>query len=430
MNNSRKGNYKLPKIKKKINPRTTEIPLGRPDIILIMLVVLLTAFGLFMLMSASNPRAIAKNDETGLFFVNRQILYIAVGGIVGFLIGVFRWTRIFIQSGLFVWGFYIVTVLGLILTPFIGDTANDTTLVRSINIGPVSIQFSEIAKFTIPLIMAWWVATYYQQFAASKAFNNWKNLKHFVKFIITPIILAAVPIGLVLFQKHKSATMILGLILFTMLIVSNLRIKWLIMGILLAAGAVFYYGTFVDDSTASSRVGHMNINVFKLDDKYEHYFDMNAQEREEEWQTYNSLLAIGSGGATGLGYGNSRQKYFYLPEPHNDFIFAVICEELGFFISLLVILAYLLLILRGFYIAANVPDKFLSLLVSGIMAHISLQVLFNLVVVTGIINTGISLPFISYGGSALVVQLCEMGIVVAVSRYVPKNISHLGDWIS
>ncbi|MDR0919075.1 MAG: FtsW/RodA/SpoVE family cell cycle protein, partial [Oscillospiraceae bacterium] len=168
----------------------------------------------------------------------------------------------------------------------------------------------------------------------------------------------------------------------------------------------------------------------ELEDKYSNYQNMTAQEKADEWQTYNSLLAVGSGGATGLGYGHSRQKYFYLPEPHNDFIFAVICEELGFFRASLVILAYLLLILRGFYIAANVPDKFLCLLATGIMTHITLQVILNLIVVTGVINTGISLPFISYGGSALVIQLCEMGVVIAISRFVPKKITPTGDVVS
>jgi cell division protein FtsW len=335
-----------------------------------------------------------------------------MGSVCGFLIGAFRLTRRLIQSKLFVWGFYGITVIGLMLTPFIGTTANDTSLVRSISVGSVSIQFSEIAKFAVPLIIAWWIATYYEQFTSKRP-----TLNEFFKFIVPAMFLGGFPILLVLIEKHKSATMILGIIFLIMLFVGNLNLRVLFLVIIAAVLAVFVYLNFIDDSTASSRLSHFNINAFELDDKYTEFYNMSAQDQREEWQTYNSLLAVGSGGATGLGYGNSRQKYFYLPEPHNDFIFAVICEELGYFRACLVILAYLLLILRGFFIAANVPDKFLALLATGIMSHITLQVLLNLIVVTGIINTGISLPFISYGGSALVVQLCEMGIVVAISRY-------------
>jgi cell division protein FtsW len=391
--------------------RMRELPLGRPDLIFIILVIGLTAFGLFMLLSASAPRAM-QEDATGLKYVNAQLKFIILGSVCGFLIGALRLTRRLIQSRIFVWGFYGITVIGLILTPFIGTAANDTSLVRSISFGSVSIQFSEIAKFAVPLIVAWWIATYYEQFTAKRP-----TPREFFRFIVPPMFLGGFPILLVLIEKHKSATMILGMIFLIMLFIGNLNIRVLGLIFVAAIAAVFVYLNFIDDSTASSRLSHFNLNALTLDEKYTDFYNMSATDQREEWQTYNSLLAVGSGGATGLGYGNSRQKYFYLPEPHNDFIFAVICEELGYFRACLVILAYLLLILRGFYIAANVPDRFLSLLATGIMSHITLQVLLNLIVVTGVINTGISLPFISYGGSALVVQLCEMGIVVAISRY-------------
>ncbi|MDR0917976.1 MAG: FtsW/RodA/SpoVE family cell cycle protein, partial [Oscillospiraceae bacterium] len=202
----------------------SSLTLGRPDIIFIILVISLTAFGIFMLMSASAPRAYARNDETGLYFVNRQLIYVAIGAATAFLISSFKGTRFIISSTIFTWFVYLFTVLGLALTPFIGATANDTSLVRSINIGPVTIQFSEIAKFTVPLILAWWIATFYDKFTS-------KNIIANMKYILAPIILAAIPIVLVLVEKHKSATLILGCIFLVVLFVGNLNGKLVLLGL-------------------------------------------------------------------------------------------------------------------------------------------------------------------------------------------------------
>jgi cell division protein FtsW len=139
--------------------------------------------------------------------------------------------------------------------------------------------------------------------------------------------------------------------------------------------------------------------------------------QDETWQTKNSLIAIGSGGWFGLGLGNSRQKFLYLPESQNDFVFAVVCEELGFVGALLVIILFLLFIIRGFFIAAKAPDKFGMMIVVGLTVQIGLQALLNIAVVTNTIpNTGVSLPFFSYGGTALIMQLAQMGIILNVSR--------------
>ena len=146
-------------------------------------------------------------------------------------------------------------------------------------------------------------------------------------------------------------------------------------------------------------------------------FSASAQEDPSLWQTQNSLIAIGSGGLFGLGLGNSRQKFLYLPESQNDFVFAVICEELGFCGAVLVLLIFIMFVLRGFYIASKAPDKFGMMLVVGLTFQIGLQALFNIAVVTNAIpNTGISLPFFSYGGTALCMQLAQMGVILNVSR--------------
>ena len=137
----------------------------------------------------------------------------------------------------------------------------------------------------------------------------------------------------------------------------------------------------------------------------------------DTWQTQQSLIAIGSGGLFGLGLGNSRQKFLYLPESENDFVFAVVCEELGFIGAMMVIILFALFIFRGFYIAAKSPDKFGMMLAVGLTVQIGLQALLNIAVVTNSIpNTGISLPFFSYGGTALTMQLIEMGVILNISR--------------
>ena len=143
----------------------------------------------------------------------------------------------------------------------------------------------------------------------------------------------------------------------------------------------------------------------------------NEEAFNDTWQTRNSLIAIGSGGIFGLGLGNSRQKFLYLPEAKNDFVFAVVCEELGFVGALMVIILFLLLIFRGMHIASKAPDKYGMMIALGLTVQIGLQALLNIAVVTNTIpNTGVSLPFFSYGGTALIMQLVQMGIVLNISR--------------
>ena len=149
-----------------------------------------------------------------------------------------------------------------------------------------------------------------------------------------------------------------------------------------------------------------------------HPFEAYATNRDEAWQTIQSLYAIGSGGLMGQGLGNSRQKHLFLPEPHNDFIFAVVCEEMGFIGAVLVILLFALLVWRGITIGMKSPDKFGSLLAIGLTAQVGVQVILNIAVVSNTIpNTGISLPFFSYGGTSLIMLLAQMGVVLAISRH-------------
>ena len=145
-----------------------------------------------------------------------------------------------------------------------------------------------------------------------------------------------------------------------------------------------------------------------------------AHPRDGGYQIIQSLYAIGSGGLLGLGLGKSRQKFLYLPEPENDFIFAIVCEELGYIGAAVVLILFALLVIRGFWIAIHARDRFGALLVVGITSLMAVQVFLNIAVVTNFLpTTGISLPFFSYGGTALMIQLLEMGIVLSVSRQIP-----------
>jgi cell division protein FtsW len=217
-----------------------------------------------------------------------------------------------------------------------------------------------------------------------------------------PASLLVVVCASVIVQKHVSATVIIFLIGAVMILISGASAKWLASICAVGATAVCVIIFFTD--YASARV--------------EAWLHPETVLMDGGWQPYQSLLAIGSGGFFGVGLGNSFQKQLWLPEPQNDFIFAIVCEELGFVGGIAVIALFIALLWRGITIAKRAPDLFSSLLVTGLVAKVAIQALLNIAVVTTTIpTTGIALPFFSYGGTALIMQLAEMGIVLSVSRY-------------
>ena len=232
-------------------------------------------------------------------------------------------------------------------------------------------------------------------------------LQDAAELVVTlPLLLALlVPAALLIKEPHISATALIVMTCIILIFVGGVNLKqFLLIGVIGAAGALLL-------------VSIMSRNYDYIQKRIQSWVDPFADSQGNTWQTCQSLIAIGSGGLFGLGLGESRQKYLYLPVTKNDFVFSIVCEELGLVGALTVVLLFTPLVIRGFYIAMRAKDKFGMLMAIGLTSHIGLQAFFNIAVVSNLIpNTGISLPFFSYGGTALILQLAEMGIVLNISR--------------
>ena len=282
------------------------------------------------------------------------------------------------------------------LVPGVGIKENGATRWLG-KVGVLTFQPSEIAKLAIIVYFA-------------DSISKKKNLMESFKYGVRPYLLTlAFFSGLMLLEPHLSGTILIVGTGVVLMIVGGIDKRWAIGGIGSVAALGFAYVKLVEAGVIS--YGADRIRMWE---------DPWIDALDEGYQMCQSLIAIGSGGLTGVGLGKGRQKFLYLPEEHNDFIFAVVCEELGLIGAALVMLVFALLILRGFWIALQARDRFGALLVVGIMTQISLQTFLNIAVVSGLVPaTGISLPFFSYGGTALALQLFEMGIVLSVSRQIP-----------
>ena len=358
---------------------------GRIDIAFLSLVLILLTIGLVMLFSASYAFSY-ENYGNSYRFIVRQAAF-AVFGVALMLfvskIDYHVWRK-------FAWIIFgvaaLLLVILLILPPMVGGTGVKRWLV----IGPVNFQPSEIAKFAIILVLSTLIAS------NQKLMKKWP----FVLFL-TGIL--GVTCLLVVLEPHLSATVLIFAIGIVLLIVGGLQKRYIIGG---AAGGVMLLVLAV----TTGLIGYGS-------DRIKYWLDPWLDPKGNGYQTIQSLLAIGSGGILGRGIGQSRQKYLWVPEPHNDFIFSIVCEELGLIGAMVIIVLFALLVWRGFTIAMRSPDKFGSLLAIGLTFQVGLQAMLNIWVVTNTIpNTGISLPFFSYGGTSLVILLAEMGIVLSVSR--------------
>lgn len=362
------------------------------DISFLALVVILLAIGVTMVLSASfarayfDPGGVTKGKATYYFI--RQFIFAALGV-----------AAMVICSRLPV-GFYkrfsmpvlIAAVILLMLVPIIGTNANGAK--RWIGLGAFTIQPSEIAK--IGIILAF----------ASMICARRGRMKSF-RYGILPFaaILAAI-VGLLVLEPHFSASIIIVAIGGVMLFLGGARLVWFIAAAVAAGGGIAVLLTMFP--YASTRITTWR--------------DPFVSTSDEGYQIVQSLYSIGSGGLTGLGLGQSRQKYLYLPEEHNDFIFSVVCEELGFIGALLILTLFALLIIRGYWIALHSTDRYSFLVAAGITTLLAIQVILNVAVVTNLVPcTGISLPFFSYGGTALLMQMAEMGIVLSISRDLPAG---------
>ncbi len=361
---------------------------GRLDITFLSFVLILLTVGLVMLFSASYAYSY-ENYGNSYKFIVRQALF-AAAGIVAMLIlsriDYHIWRK-------FSWVIYFVTVGLLVFLLISPPMVSGMSVKRWFAIGSFSFQPSEIAKFAIVVLFSTLIA------ANQKLMNNWK----FILFLFGVLGITCL---LVMLEPHLSATVLIAAIGVVLIYVGGLNRKVVIGGIIIAVVGVAL--VIVTQSTGFISYGA---------DRIKYWLDPWADATGEGFQTIQSLLAIGSGGILGRGIGMSRQKYLWVPEPHNDFIFSIVCEELGLIGAVLIILMFALLVWRGFTIAMRSTDKFGSMLALGLTFQVGLQAMLNIWVVTNTIpNTGISLPFFSYGGTSLLILLAEMGIVLSVSR--------------
>lgn len=358
---------------------------GKLDITFLALVLILLTTGLVMLFSASYAFSYEQYGNS-YKFISRQALFAAVGVAVMLVISKIDyhfWRK-------FAWVLYIVSIGLLTIVKILPPMLKGKDVKRWIVIGPINFQPSEIAKFAVILLFASLIAA------------NYKQMKSF-KFVAFLVLLLGIPCVLVVVEPHLSATVLIFAIGIVLLVVGGLQKRYIIGGVIAGAG-----GGALAIATGIISYGS---------DRIKYWLDPWADAKYKGFQTIQSLLAIGSGGILGRGIGQSRQKYLWLPEPHNDFIFAIVCEELGLVGAIVIILFFCLLVCRGFTIAMRAQDKFGSLLALGLTFQVGLQAMLNIWVVTNTIpNTGISLPFFSYGGTSLLILLAEMGIVLSVSR--------------
>ena len=365
---------------------------GGIDMWFMLIVLILLSFGAVMSYSASAVYA-ERYYDSSTYFLWRYLLFalISIIGTVPFIIYARPWFwRLF---GVCAYG---VSVIMLLLVLLIGKTGGGAQ--RWIVIGPITIQPSEIAKMAVVLVLALYMSKYEKRITSDQKFGG-----SFKYGVVGPAIIFGFICGLVALEKHISGLMIIGMIGIAVMFMGGTRLRYifLIIGAIAVAGVLLI---LVSDY-AQERV----FTWIHLE---------SADPLDSAWQTWQGLYAIASGGLFGRGLGNSQQKYGYVSEPQNDFIFTIICEELGFFGALAIVVLFSALVWRGFKIAASAPDKFSSLVVYGLTFKVALQVIMNIAVVTNSMpNTGVSLPFFSSGGTSLAVQLFEMGIILSISRY-------------
>ena len=365
---------------------------GRMDVSFFVLVMLLLAIGVTMVLSASFARAYYDpGNLTGgrsTYYFIRQLIFAGLG--TAAMIFASRLPMSFYRR--FSIPLLAFALLLLLLVPLIGVEANGAK--RWIGIGSLTLQPSEIAKIAVILSFSVLICRFRGK------------MKSFRYGILPFALILLVIVGLLVLEPHFSASVIIVAIGGVMIFIGGARLVWFVGAAVAAGGAIAVLLTMFP--YASGRIST--------------WLDPFASSSDEGYQIIQSLYSIGSGGLTGLGLGQSRQKFLYLPEEHNDFIFSVVCEELGFIGAVLILALFALLIIRGYWLAMHASDRYSHLVCTGITTLLAIQVILNVAVVTNLVPcTGISLPFFSYGGTALLIQMTEMGIILSMSRDIPKR---------
>ena len=366
---------------------------GPVDYYFLFIVIALCLFGAVMAFSASSVYAAQYHDDPA-YYVKRHIIYLVLAAAVT--------TPFVLKARPWFWRFFGVasyagSVVLLLLVLIIGSSYGSGAT-RWIQIGPISIQPSEIAKMAVILCIALIMSKYERQIQNRQKFGG-----QFRYGVLYPMIVFGFICALVMLEHHLSGIIIIGLMGLVTMYIGGTDKKWFLWLFAIGGTAVVLV-LLVSDYAMLRVTTWLNIE--------------NVDPLGSAWQTLQGLNAIGSGGFFGRGLGNSQQKYGYVSQPQNDFIFTIVCEELGFIGALGVVLLFGLLVWRGFRIAAKAPDKFCSIVVYGLIAKVALQAILNIAVVTNSIpNTGIALPFFSSGGTSLILQIFEMGIILSISRY-------------
>ncbi|OYD07708.1 putative lipid II flippase FtsW [Paludifilum halophilum] len=358
---------------------------NKPDFWMIFIIFALTGFGLVMVFSASYYTGLTNHDDSYYYF-KRQLFWAALGLIVFFSVSNIPYTLYRKRVGWIVLGSFFILLL--VFVPGIGVYLNGSH--RWVELGPIGFQPSELAKIGALI------------YTASIMTKKQDCLHQFKRGLLPPLIVIGIFCTLIVIEPHYSSTVILLLSCLTVIYCAGARIKHLL---------------WLGLTGLPVMIALMMIKSYRID-RIAVLFDPWKDPTDNGYQMIQSLFAIGPGGLTGKGLGNSIQKLAYLPMAQTDFIFAIIAEELGFIGGSLLVLMFVFLIIRGVKISLRAPDSFGNLLGIGIISMFSIQALFNLGVVTAVLPvTGVPLPFISYGGTSLVISMLAAGILLNISRY-------------
>ena len=377
--------------------------LGRVDVPFLVLTLLLLAVGLIMLLSSSYAIAYFETvTDTGeaapMRYFTTQAIYAAIG--IGAMIVVSFIPMSFLRKLSFL---SLLAALGLLLGVLLTGLRGNGA-VRWIQIGPITAQPSELVKAAVILAFADWTCRFGPE-----------RMRTFTWGVVPFAAVLIIFSFLLLEQPHLSATIIILGIGAIMMFAGGTRWYWFAVAAVVVLMVVFYLRGHADWVVEKAKDSYMFARIAA-------WLDPESQRLGDGWQIIQSLYAIGSGGLLGLGLGNSRQKYLYLPEAQNDYIFSIICEELGFVGAVLILLLFAVLILRGFWLALQCKNQFSRMMVIGFTGLIAIQVFLNVGVVTNFLpSTGISLPFFSSGGTALIVQMAEVGLILSASREVANK---------
>ncbi len=368
------------------------------DRLMLSLILILLALGAVMVFSASYPSALAQKGDS-MHYIKRHLGFMLLGlaGMIGVSFVPISWFKKLTPLA-----FGVATVLLIIvLIPGIGISNGEAR--RWLGFGSFTFQPSEAMKVALVMMLAWYLSEF-----RPAVLDRQERKRYLLWGTLVPCGFVGFACILVMLGRHLSGTIIMGMIGVVVMFIGGVHMGW--MGTLIGAAGILGGGVFL----YANPYAWQRILTF---------LDKDPDKLNEAWQTTQGLLAIGSGGFLGVGLGASRQKYSYVSEAQNDFIFTIWCEEMGFVGAVVLVLLFLLFIWRGYVIAMRAPDIYSCLLVAGIVSQVGIQALLNIAVVTDVIpNTGIALPFFSYGGSSLIILLLEMGVILAVSKhsYVKK----------